>query len=181
MDQSLIITGCKKGERWAQKSLFEIYSKGMLALCKRYVKDGKDAEELLLNGFYKAYTNIDRFVYTDDKGTGAWLKKIMVNECLMFLRNNSKIIFITDESEVDAIPDEQIIGKMNVDDILKLISTLPAGYRIVFNMYVIEGYDHREIADHLQITEGASRSQLSRAKAAIQKLLVQNRAVYEAG
>ena len=174
-----LIEACKKGDKPAQKRVFEYYLGGMLAICKRYVKDNHDAEELLLNGFYKFFAGIDRFVYTDEKSTGAWLKKIMVNECLMFLRKKDKFIFSTGEFPADVVLDETVIDWLNADDLRKIIDTLPDGYRIVFNMYVIEGYDHKEIGKLLGISESTSRSQLARARAILQKLLKENKVAYE--
>ena len=181
MTQALIIAGCKKGDRQAQKVFFELYSKGMLALCRRYVKEHLDAEEMLLNGFYKFFANIGRFEYTDDGRTLAWLKNIMVNECLMLLRKKKLVTFTTGEHTEDMVLAEDVLGRMNTNDILKLIDTLPVGYRIVFNMYVIEGYDHKEIAAILEISEGTSRSQLSRAKTTLQKLIKESNLAYAAG
>lgn len=159
-------------------TLFDTYSQSMLALCLRYVKNEHDAEELVLNGFYKVFTTIKRFVYVDERSTRAWIKRIMVNECLMFLRKN-KIAFAAEDQAADVKLDEQVFEKMNTDALLKLIDCLPDGYRIVFNMFVIEGYDHKEIAAILNITEGTSRSQLFRAKAALQKLLQENKTMYD--
>jgi len=179
MDEASIIAGCIDGNRKAQKALFEHYSKGMLLLCRRYVKDVHNAEDVLLSGFYKFFASIDRFEYTDNKSAGKWLKKIMINECLLFLRAKKDIVFITEEHGDEVILNEDVFEKMNADVILRLIKSLPDGYRIVFNMYVIEGYNHREIAEILQITEGTSKSQLSKAKAFLQKQLQKQGTFYE--
>lgn len=107
------------------------------------------------------------------------MKKIMINECLLFLRAKKDIVFITEEHGDEVILNEDVFEKMNADVILRLIKSLPDGYRIVFNMYVIEGYNHREIAEILQITEGTSKSQLSKAKAFLQKQLQKQGTFYE--
>ena len=174
MTEQKAIEGCKKQDRISQKYLFDAYSEAMLMVCLRYVKNLADAEELMLNGFYNFYKSIDRFIYSGQGAIGAWLKKIMVNECLMFLRK-SGILKIADEGfAVDAITDDALSEKMNADDIFKIIITLPDGYRTVFNLFVIEGYSHKEIAAMLGITEGTSKSQLSKAKETLQKLVKQN-------
>jgi RNA polymerase sigma factor (sigma-70 family) len=179
MDELGIIAGCMNGNKKAQKTLFEHYSKGMLLLCRRYVKDAHIAEDVLLSGFYKFFSSIGRFKYEDEKSVGKWLKKIMINECLLFLRAKKNIAFVAEEAAEEVILNEDVFEKMNASVILQLIKSLPDGYRLVFNMYVIEGYNHREIAEILEITEGASKSQLSKAKVFLQKLLQKQGSFYE--
>lgn len=174
-----LIEACKKGNKPAQKKVFDHYVSGMLAVCKRYVRNDHDAEELLLNGFYKFFANLGGFEYKDERSTAAWLKKIVVNECLMFLRKGDKLTFVAEEFAGEVMLNETVFGGMNVNQLRKLIDTLPDGYRIVFNMYVIEGYDHREIGRALGVSESTSRSQLARAKVMLQKLLKENDIVYE--
>ncbi len=172
MNEAGSIADCKKGNNKAQKALFEIYSKGMLLLCKRYVKDNHYAEDILLSGFYKFFSTIDQFIYSDTKSVGAWLKGIMVNECLIFLRKNKHMTFVEEEFALNTtIIDADVLERMNSNVIFQLINALPDGYRIVFNLYIVEGYNHREIAEMLKISEGTSKSQLSRSKALLQSLL----------
>ncbi|MFI5188626.1 MAG: RNA polymerase sigma factor [Chitinophagales bacterium] len=111
------------------------------------------------------------FEYTDSRSIGAWLKRIMLNECFMFLRKNKDVTFVGEEVATEIVMDEEILAGMNANAVLQLINTLPDGYRVVFNLYFIEGYNHREIAELLKISEGTSKSQLSRAKVFLQKLL----------
>ncbi len=179
MDEAGIIAACMKGDRKAQKTLFENYSKGMLLLCRRYVKDHRDAEDALLSGFHKFFSAIDRFKYKDEKSIGAWLKKIMINECLLLLRKRKHISFVGEEFAGEVGLNEDIICRINAAAILQLINSVPDGYRIVFNMYVIEGYNHREIAEILEVSEGTSKSQLSKAKIFLQKMLLKEQLVYE--
>jgi len=148
-------------------------------LCSRYVKDHHIAEEMLLNGFYKFFKTIDRFLYTDDNSISSWLKKIMVNECLMYLRDDRKIRFVQEEYAEEVGVNDVILEKLNTAVILKLINALPDGYRMVFNLYVVEGYTHKEIAQMLQISEGTSKSQLSKARMFLQKIVPQKKTVYE--
>jgi len=179
MNDTQLIEGCKRGNRQAQKTLFDAYSKGMLLLCRRYVRDHNDAEEVLLTGFHKFFLSIDRFEYSGTGSVGGWVKKILINECLLFLRKSREITFSPEEYTEAVVSEDDIVAKMNAADILKLISKLPDGYRLVFNLYVIEGYNHREIAEMLEITEGTSKSQLSKARALLQKQLKKNELVYE--
>lgn len=174
MTEQKAIEGCKKQDRISQKYLFDAYSDAMLMVCMRYVKNLPDAEELMLNGFYNFFKTIDRFAYGGQGAIGAWLKKIMVNECLMFLRKKDRLILTDEEAAAEVTADGWRIEDMNASEIFKLLMTLPAGYRTVFNLFAIEGYSHREIAGMLGITEGTSKSQLNKAKAMMQKLVKEN-------
>lgn len=139
-------------------------------VCMRYVKSLPDAEEMMLNGFCNFFKAIDRFIYNGQGSIGGWLKKIMVNECLMHLRK--KGLKIVNETDVcDAAVDDGVISRMNANEIYKLVMTLPEGYRTVFNLFVIEGYTHREIAAMLGVNEGTSKSQLSKARMQLQKMI----------
>ena len=179
MNHALAIAGCKKGDKQAQKNLFEFYSKSLLYLCKRYVSNNHDAEDMLLKGFYKFFATIHQFEYIDDISLCAWLKKIMVNECLMFLRRDSKLRFAEDAVNVDVTLNEDVLESMHAKAIISMINTLPDGYRIVFNLFVVEGYTHNEIAQMLGISVGTSKSQLMRSKIYLQKLLKEKGIVYE--
>ncbi len=139
-------------------------------VCMRYVKSLPDAEEMMLNGFYNFFKTIDRFIYSGQGSIGGWLKKIVVNECLMHLRKKGlKIVNETDAS--NTATDDGVISRMNANEIYKLVMTLPEGYRTVFNLFVIEGYTHREIAVLLGVNEGTSKSQLSKARMQLQKMI----------
>ncbi len=168
------IDGCKRQDRICQKYIFDRWSEGMLLLCMRYVKSLPDAEELMLNGFFSFYKTIDRFVYSGDSSITAWLKRIMVNECLMFLRKKGSLQIVEEQSATEAGADETTTAKMSADEIFRQILALPTGYSTVFNLFVVEGYSHKEIAGMLGITEGTSKSQLSKARALLQKTVVQH-------
>ncbi len=174
MTEQKAIDGCKKQDRICQKYLFDAYSESMLMVCLRYVKNLPDAEELMLNGFFSFFKSIDRFIYGGQGAIGAWLKKIMVNECLMFLRKAGILKIVEEAYAGEVMIDEGLEGRMNAAEIFKLVMALPDGYRTVFNLFVMEGYNHREIAAMLSITEGTSKSQLNKAKAALQKLIKQS-------
>ena len=169
MDELQLVTGCKKKEGKAQKALFDSYSYAMLLVCLRYVRHQPDAEELMLNGFYKFFTAIEQFSYTGASSIGPYLKKIMINECLMFLRKNGGLRITDEEHAAEMAANDEIIGRLSADEIFELITTLPAGYRTVFNLFVVEGLGHKEIAALLGINEGTSRSQLNKARLMLQK------------
>ena len=166
-----LVDGCRRQDRHAQRFLYEHFSGRMLALCCRYVKDRMEAEDVMVTAFTKIFDRIHQF-----KGDGSfegWVRRIMVNESLSFLRRNKGMYLETDIELAEREPDyDKLDNALEAEDLLKLISELPAGYRIVFNLYAIDGYSHQEIAAQLGINENTSKSQLSRARAYLQKRLV---------
>jgi RNA polymerase sigma-70 factor (ECF subfamily) len=173
MNTSELVKEARQGSTAAQKCLFDQLAEKMLLVCQRYVKSPEDAEELLLDGFYKFFTNISSFSYQGDAALYGWLKRIMINECLMFLRAKNVFTIVT-EATAEEIPlQEEALDNLSAEEIFKLIVQLPVGYRTVFNLYAIEGMSHGEIAAMLSISEGTSRSQFSKAKVLLQKLLLQ--------
>lgn len=178
METSELIKEAKQGSTAAQKCLFDQLAEKMLIVCRRYVKNPEDAEERLLDGFYKFFKNISSFNYQGDAALYVWLKRIMVNECLMFLRKKNVFTIVT-EATVDEVPmQEEALNNLSANEIFNTIVQLPVGYRTVFNLYVIEGMTHREIAELLGISEGTSKSQFSKAKILLQKILLQNDTEY---
>jgi RNA polymerase sigma-70 factor (ECF subfamily) len=168
-----LIKGCMRRERSAQKSLYERYSAKMFALCYRYVKDSMDAEDVLVTAFTKIFDRIDQY-----KGEGSfevWMRRVVVNEALTFLRRNRTMYLQTDLEVADREPGT-FADHLEAEDLIRLIQELPSGYRVVFNMYAIDGYSHKEIADHLGISENTSKSQLSRARTYLQKVLADSTA-----
>ena len=134
----------------------------MLSVCRYYIKDLQFAEEVMLNGFLKVFTNLDRF---ENKGSfEGWIRKIMVREAISFLRTQKNIEFPTEEVENKSIEVSKIDLDFDVAQIQYIIDTLPAGYRMIFVMYAIEGYKHHEISKLLSISEGTSKSQLFKAR-----------------
>ena len=175
-----LIREARQGSTAAQKCLFDQFADRMLMVCRRYVKSPEDAEELMLDGFYKFFKNLSTFHYQGDASLYAWLKKVMVNECLMFLRKKTVFTMVS-ETTAEALPlKEEALDNLSAAEIFNLIVQLPVGYRTIFNLYVVEGYSHREIAILLEISEGTSKSQLSKGKTLLQKLLLQNQTDYAA-
>ena len=167
-----VLEGCKKGKNNAQRSLFDFYYNAMLNVCTRYVKEQMEAEDLLSQGFTKVFKNIDRFQYEHEYGLQAWIKKIMINECLMFLRKRNNF-YLVPLTEADEIVIEDIhLEHIDANYIYQNIAELPVGYRTVLNLYVIEGYSHAEIGVLLNIKEATSRSQLNKAKEALKHKLL---------
>ena len=167
-----LIEGCRQNERAAQKALYEQMAGKMYSLCCRYVKDRLEAEDVLITAFTKMFERIDQF-----KGEGSfegWVRKIVVNEALSYLRKNKSMYLATEIEVADHGPDfENMDSQLEAEDLLKLIAALPAGYRIVFNLYAIDGYTHKEIAAQLGISENTSKSQLSRARSYLQNKLLE--------
>jgi RNA polymerase sigma factor (sigma-70 family) len=167
-----LIEGCRRNERAAQKALYERMAAKMFAICCRYVKDRMEAEDVLVTSFTKVFDRIDQF-----KAEGSfegWVRRIVVNEALTYLRKNKSMYLETDLEAADREPDIGSLDyQLEAEDLLKLVAELPAGYKIVFNLYAIDGYSHKEIAGQLGISENTSKSQLSRARAHLQNRLLE--------
>jgi RNA polymerase sigma factor (sigma-70 family) len=165
-----LIQGCLKRDRNAQRQLYDTFSSKMYGICYRYVKDPMLAEDILITAFTKIFEKIEQF--KSEGSFEGWVRRIIVNEALTFLRLNRTMYIETELEQADREPDyDQLGDHLEAEDLLTMISTLPPGYRIVFNMYAIDGFSHKEIAEQLGISENTSKSQLSRARTFLQKLL----------
>lgn len=141
----------------------------MFGVCRRYIKNEQDAEDVMINGFFKVFTKIEQF---NDKGSfEGWIRRIMVNESLMFLRKYNMNLSI-EIHENQAVTEMEPDTAIREEDILKLLDLLPIGYRTVFNLYVIEGYAHKEIAEKLGVSINTSKSQLIKARKKLQQLIL---------
>jgi RNA polymerase sigma factor (sigma-70 family) len=165
MDEKTLITGCVKGDAKAQKALFDKYASKMMVVCMRYFPNKMEAEDILQDGFVKIYQKIDH--YKHDGSFEGWLRRIFANTALDEIRRRKTNIEEQDVSEFSykITNNETTDGDLQADDLLKMVHALPDGYRIVFNMFAIEGYSHKEIAEKLGISENTSKSQFFRAKA----------------
>ncbi len=179
MDLSELIREARQGSAAAQKCLFDLFADKLMLVCTRYVKNREDAEEILLDGFYKFFKNLSSFNYQGEAALVAWLKKIMINECLMILRKKNVLAIVTEAAAENIALEEEGLNNLSAKEIFDLIVQLPVGYRTVFNLYAVEGMDHKEIAGLMGIAEGTSKSQLSKAKALLQKNLSQKGAGYD--
>lgn len=167
-----MIEGCKKGDRQAQKLLYDRFSGKMYALCCRYVKDKMEAEDVLVTAFTKILDRIDQ--YKSEGSFEGWIRRVIVNESLSYLRRNKSMYIETDIEAADHEPNyDRLENHLEAQDLLQVISELPSGYRIVFNLFAIDGYSHKEISKQLGINENTSKSQLSRARSLLQKRLLE--------
>lgn len=166
-NETQLIKRAVKNDRDAQRTLFDLYAPKMLSVCRYYIRDVHFAEEVMLNGFFKIFQNIKTF--RNEGSFEGWVRRIMVRECISYLRAQKKIEFATDNIEVHDKVIDSTESQMTVAEIQLLIDNLPDGYRMVFNMYAIEGYKHHEIAKMLNITEGTSKSQLFKARKLLQE------------
>ncbi len=173
MKERDICRGCKRGNAVAQRELYDRYSPNLLAVIYRYVGNDDDAKDVLHDTFVKAYTMIDSFAWAGDGSLQAWLTRIAVNTALNFLRSRKRLSALTiDTADLDDPPPEMMeeatvteVNSLDASTILEMVAELPDGYRTVFNLYCLDGYSHREIAEQLGINEKSSSSQLARAKA----------------
>ena len=159
---SELIRKAANHNREAQHVLFEVHAPKMLSVCRYYIKDIQHAEEVMLNGFFKAFTHLQNF--KNEGSFEGWLRKIMVREAISFLRQQKNIEFSVDDFGFHKEEANNIQSEMALNEIQQCIDELPEGYKMVFVMYVIEGYKHQEIAELLHISEGTSKSQLFKAK-----------------
>ena len=173
MKEEELIRCCQQWHAKAQETVYELYADRLYRLVQRYVRDTAEAEEVLMNAFLKAFKHIQSFAYQSPGSFEGWLRKIVVNESLMWLRRNHNFNLV--ESIDDTLPEPGLLpfSSMESDDIYHFITQLPTGYRTVFNLFVVEGFDHAEIAAMLSISEVTSRSQLFKAKAMLKKMLTQ--------
>jgi len=167
-----LIKACKKQDRAAQRLLYEQYSPKMFGVVRRYVRHREDAEDILVEAFFKVLTKIHQY-----KGTGnfeGWIRRVVVNESLMFLRKKHSFHLMVELHTIDAPNHLTIEDDLAAQDILNLLAELPTGYRTIFNLYVLEGYKHREIAELLDISINTSKSQLILAKKRMREILEKN-------
>jgi len=165
-----LIEGCLKGDRVLQRDLFEQFSPLMLSVCRRYIKERGTAEEVMIGGFTKVFGKLNQF--KSEGSFEGWIRRIMVNESLTWIRKNKTMYLEVDIDEAyREIDYDAAHTALEVEALMDLIQKLPQGYRTVFNLFAIEGYNHKEIADQLGINVNTSKSQLSRARAYLQKEL----------
>jgi len=163
-EEQVLIRKCKEGSLRYQRLMYEIHSPMVWGVCLRYTQNKEDAQDILQNTFVTVFTKLDAFEF---KGAlGAWIRKIAVNTALMHYRTNKKhqMHITLDDVGFNLESEDDVLQQLSAADLVKIIRKLPEGYRIVFNLYGIEGYSHKEIAEKLNITESTSRSQYARAR-----------------
>lgn len=175
MTEEAILKGCLNNEAIAQRELYQSYSPKMLAVCYRYAHNREDAEDMLQEGFIKVFTQMHSF---EKRGSfEGWIRRIIVHTCINILKRNKKFNESVDIIHASSIQirEDSVPALIQVKQIVECIRSLPIGYRTVLNLYAIEGYSHREIAQMLDIEESTSRSQFTRAKAMLEDLLIQKK------
>ena len=177
MNEIEIVKGCLKNDRASQKLLYDLYYSTMLGICLRYSNSEEEANDILHDGFLKAYLGLKNF--NNSASLEGWLRKIMLNTCIDYLRKGKQNYHIVstvyaDENTkeiAEVIDDDELIINIEKEDILRAVQKLTPAYRTVFNLYVMEDYSHKQIADLLEISEGTSKSNLSKAKFNLRKNL----------
>ena len=172
-----LIDGCRKGNRSVQKALYEQYCRKMTVVCLRYSKTTAEAEDILQEGFVKVFQGIKDF--RQESKLETWITRIMVNTAL---NNQRKKLYLFPMIDVEAIdlPEEEIsISGIHFSQLLEMIQSLPQGCQVVFNLFAIEGYNHKEIAALLGVSEGTSKSQYARARSLLQQKLLNESSYYE--
>lgn len=166
-----IINGCKENDRQSQQELYRNFYSYAMSICLRYTGGEADAVEVLNDGFLKVFKNIEKFDLS--KPFKPWLRRILVNACIDHIKKNAKHNHLSDisEAQVEETNQEAPDHNMDYQEILEKIGQLSPAYRAVFNLYVIDGYKHHEIAEQLGITTSTSKANLTRAKAALRSLL----------
>ncbi len=176
MSDEQLVKKCLEKDALAQKYLFDLYSRKMMGVCLRYSRDLEEAQDVLQMGFIKVFEKLD--MYNRKGSLEGWIRKIIVNTALDNIRKNKKFM---NDIELDKVDyqmqnyNEDAIDVLSARDLLDVIQKMPPGFKTVFNMYVIEGYSHQEIAEELNISVNTSKSQLSRARGYLQKILIKEK------
>ena len=175
METNKMVQACLIGDQRAQRFFYDKYKVKMYGLCMRFSSSQTEAEDMLMEGFYKVFRDLKQF--KNQCPLEAWVRRVMVNSALMHLRKRhrdlTKAIGL-EEIPGDIISKDDPMEQLNAEAIVHVIQKLPTGFRTVFNLFAIEGYSHREIGEQLSISESTSRSQYARAKSALRKMIVEH-------
>jgi RNA polymerase sigma factor (sigma-70 family) len=174
LTEKQLIEDCLKGNARSQHKLFQRFGGIMMTVCRRYAADQTEAEDMLQDAFIKVFTHLDQYRF--EGSLEGWIRRIVVH-CALKALQKKRIRFTDIARETEALPspDAGALSAMSAAELLKLISALPDGYRVVFNLYVIEGYDHNEIAALLDISPATSRSQLLKARRALRDQIIESK------
>lgn len=179
MTDENLVKECVSGNTIAQKKFYDMFARKMMGVCLRYTNNYEEAQDVLQDGFIKIFNKLPMF---ESKGSlEGWVRRIMVNTALDAYRKGKKHQKNVDVDSVSFLldSDDYTIESLNAEDLLKVIQSIPEGYRVVFNLFAIEGYSHKEIAEQLGVTESTSKSQYSRAKKMLRKILIDRNIVEE--
>ena len=179
MTEKLFLAGCLKNDAASQEALYNRFSPKMLGICYRYAKNRQDAEDMLQEGFIKIFTQIHQ--YRNEGALEGWVRRIIVHTCINILKKNKKFSDNVDIIHANSlyIREDMIPSIMQAKQVVECIRLLPLGYRTVLNLYAIEGYSHKEIAEILDIEESTSRSQYTRAKAVLEDILIKKKIIFK--
>tara|TARA_B110000014_G_C20100222_1_gene577390 strand:- start:760 stop:1314 length:555 start_codon:yes stop_codon:yes gene_type:complete len=174
MSDDELVEQCLEKDVKAQKLLFQRFAPKMMGVCLRYASSSTEAEDMLQEGLIKVYEKLK--MYSGKGSLEGWIRRIVVNTALDIIRKNKKMKFNTsiDDVEYSLKKEQYIIENLTVNDLMKILQTIPVGYRTVFNMYAIEGFSHKEIAEELGISVSTSKSQLSRARTVLKRIIEDN-------
>lgn len=172
MIASSTIESLRSKDPIAQKNIFEQYGSFLYRVAYRYVRDRMTAEDLVIDSFLKIFEGAANFRFDNLRSFEAWMKRIVINESLMLLRKQASFQLMPESEAIETPVDDNILDSISSDEIYQLIAELPDGYRTVFNLFAIEGYSHKEIAEQLHINEGTSKSQLNHARKLLQKKIL---------
>ena len=168
-----LINGCKKGDRKAQKKLYMLLYPYTMSICLRYSGGEDEAKEILNDGFLKVFTKIDQ--HSPTQSFKAWVRRIMVNTAIDHYRKNNHFRHMLEITQADSeFINPEVVDQFSVDEILKMVQKLPPAYQMIFNLFVVEGYNHREISEKLGISEGTSKSNLAKARMKLKKMMEVN-------
>jgi RNA polymerase sigma factor (sigma-70 family) len=177
LSEDELIDGCRKGNRAFQKALYDRYCRKMLVVCLRYSKTTAEAEDIVQEGFVKVFQGIKDF--RQESRLDTWITRIMVNTALNVQRKKLYLYPMVDVTEIVLPEEEMSLSGINVSQLLDMIRSLPQGCQIVFNLFAVEGYSHKEIAEMLGISEGTSKSQFARAKSLLQAKIIKESTYYD--
>ena len=171
MNEEELIEGCLNGSLRHQRMLYERYAPKMMGLCMRYAASEAEAEDMLQEGFVTIFRKLESYAGRGE--LGAWIRRVVLNSALMTYRKNRKFQMQVDMEGLEYFmeSDDNVFSRLSARDLMYMVQQLPAGYRIVFNLYAIEGYTHPEIAQQLDISVGTSKSQYSRARAMLRQMI----------
>lgn len=173
LDLQAIIKGCKRQDRLSQQQLYQLFYAYGMSICVRYAKDESEALLVLNDGFLKAFKHLRRF--DEAKPFKPWFRKILVNTAINFVRRQQKFKnTIAMEEETNVFSSEDVLSRINYQELIQMVQSLSSAYRTVFNMYVIDGFKHEEIARELGISVGTSKSNLFKARGKLQEMIINN-------
>jgi RNA polymerase sigma factor (sigma-70 family) len=165
-----LIEECLKQKPRAQEELYKTYTNRMYAICMRYADNPDTAKDLLQEGFVRVFRALDRFRF--EGSFEGWMKRIFINNCIEYYRSHKSDPWVSDVDEAVGLEaEDHTISNLGLEELMKAIQSLPTGYRTVFNLFAVEGYTHREIAEQLQISENTSKTQLLKARNMLQRIL----------